>query len=137
MKFRYTFVLTTIAFAFGLAPLAHAASFLDLPGMGTAQRAVPSASPAPAAPSQQSSNVRAPALPNSSVPKSPSTTTAQTLPLQSLPGAGVLPFLSGKLGAPSSSRSPLPSPDALLIVAAVGSFAALGALYTLRRIGRI
>jgi hypothetical protein len=56
-----------------------------------------------------------------------------------LPGGDVIPALSGRVNAGlSSAHSPLPAgPDGLVLLAALGSFAALGALYMLRRLGRI
>lgn len=138
MRLRIAFAVAVTALC--AAPVARAASLPDLPGMATAQKATgggtlatPSggraATPASAAQPAVKASASAPSATSADLAK----------PIRALPGGAVIPALSGRVSAGlSSSRTALPiGPDGLVVIAALGSFAALGALYLLRRLGRI
>ncbi len=137
---RSRIVLGVVAIVFVVTPVAHAQTLPDLPGMDAANRAVGGRSV-----TTSTSTKTAPA-PKSAVPSTPATTSDATgsvstteaaKSLRNLPGTGAIPSLSGVQANLTTSRSVMPGPDGLVVFAALGSFAALGALYMLRRLGRI
>ena len=135
---RSRVVLAIVAVAFVAAPVAHAATLPDMPGMGVAEDAVSGrASTTTTTKSAPAPKPAVPGTPTTSDAK-PSTSLAEAAKsLSKLPGTGVIPSLSKASANLTSSRSVIPGPDALVMLAAFGSFAALGALYMLRRLGRI
>jgi len=133
MRFRVVFAIAT--FAFVIAPVARAATLPDLPGMGPAQKAVSghdvtTTSSAPSRPSLPAA--AKPATTTSSAQTSISPDAVNTI--KSLPGEGAVPVIST---LKTSAHSPIAGQDTLVMIAALGSFAGLGALYMLRRLGRI
>jgi hypothetical protein len=132
---RFRVVLAVAALAVALAPAAHAASLPDLPGMGTAQKAVGGQSTATTtAPAVHKRTVPTTAASSSS--QSPSTTDmAKTI--RSLPGGSMLPVIGKVQGGLTSSHGTIPGMDTMVVLAALGSFAALGSLYLMRRLNRV
>ena len=129
MRFRAVFAVAALAFA--LAP----ATLPDLPGMGPAQKAV--GGKTPSAPTSTPTTHANPALPTTRTASSRSPLTADAAKtIRNLPGTGVLPVI-GKVGGLTSAHGAIPGPDGLVVLAALGSFAALGSLYLLRRLNRI
>ncbi len=133
MRFRVLFAVAAVAFA--LAPAAHAATLPDLPGMGPAQKAV-GGQPAATTVSTPTRRMNT-ATPTTSTSNANSLGAADAAKsIRGLPGAGVLPII-GKVGGLASAHSTIPATDGLVVLAALGSFAALGSLYLLRRLNRI
>jgi hypothetical protein len=133
MRIRVAFAVAALAlFA---APAAVASTLPDLPGMGTAQKATANqtiATPSAAKTSTVTTNAT-PVVQKASAAAGSTADLAK--PIRSLPGGNLIPAIGGSVK--TSSRSALPGPDGLVVFAAIGSFAALGALYLLRRLGRI
>lgn len=133
---RFRVVLATALFVFALAPLAHAATLPDLPGMDAAKKAIGNRS------ATTSSTSSTPTRPSTPTGGSTVGTTSNSVgsdaakAIRNLPGTGAVPVIERVDGGLSRSDSPIASPDSLLVLAAFGSFAALGSLCLLRRLGR-
>jgi Flp pilus assembly secretin CpaC len=140
---RLRVVLAVAALALALAPAAHAASLPDLPGMGPAAKAI--GQHAQTADSTTAAPVRTTGSAPSGVASASGASTAPAAgvnaqlvkPITSLPGGGAIPVIGALRGATAASRGVVPGPDALVVIAALGSFAALTALYMLRRLNRV
>jgi len=132
---RFRVVLAVAALAFAIAPVARAASLPDLPGMGPAQKAVGGNSVATTSSAPATRTKRTLPVTATSSSSQASVTDSGAKAIRNLPGAGALPVI-GKAQR-TSARSAIPGQDTLVVLAALGSFAALAALYMLRRLNRI
>jgi hypothetical protein len=133
MRLRVCFAVAVLALA--VAPAAGAATLPSLPGMGVAQKAVGTDTASTAQTTRITRTKRTPPTTSSASASSSDTSQAAAKTIRDLPGGGALPVI-GKAQT-TSSHSALPGADSLLLLAALGSFTALGALYSLRRLGRI
>lgn len=133
---RFRVVLAVAALAVALAPAAHAATLPDLPGMGPAQKAVGGQSVATTASAPTSRTHRTPTVTANAASSSKTSTADAEKTIRNLPGGAALPVI-GKVGGLTSSHSAVPGTDTMVVLAALGSFAALGSLYLLRKLGRI
>src|SRR5439155_6174562 len=108
------------------------------PGMGAAQKAVGGKEATPTASTTSRAKPPLPVANASASSSSGSLNTADAAKsLGNLPGTGAIPVIGKMSGAMTSSRGAIPGADNLVVLAALGSFAALGALHMLRRLGRI
>jgi hypothetical protein len=134
MKVRVVLAIAAIALA--VAPAARAASLPDLPGMGPAQKAVGGSATTTTAPATRTKPA-VPASVSAASSGSQASTAEAEKTIRGLPGAGAIPVIGNTQSKPASSHSTIPGMDNLVVLAAIGSFAALGSLYLLRRLNRI
>jgi len=134
---RIRVVLAVAALAFVLAPAARAATLPDLPGMGPAQKAVGGGATTTSASTPTTRAKRMTPTTTSASTSEASTTADAAKTIRSLPGGAALPVIGKVQSGLASARGAIPGPDGLVVLAALGSFAALGSLYLLRRLNRI
>lgn len=134
VRLRVLFGLAGLALlGFAWAPAAHAEGFLDLPGMGAADKATAD-SAAKVSESSGQEHEPAPQAERVSVAETPGddAVSEQAEPILNLPGAGALPVINVELA--KASRRPRGA-GGLELWAGLGSLAAIGGLVALRRLG--
>jgi hypothetical protein len=127
---RVAFVALVVGVLVLVGAASYATSLPDLPGMGSAQRAIEGKT----ASGSRSGNAPAPTASAAPAPQGGSQSSSSVKPssagsIMKLPGTGSIPAISDL----ASHRSALPRTDTLLLLAAIGTATALGMLWAVRR----
>jgi len=124
--------LIAVAFVLLFGAQSHAATFPNLPGMGTAAKATHGQQPQTSSSlsSAPSTSSNAPSSSVSSAAKS-SAKPADFAPILKMPGAASLPIIKNLTN--TSERAKTAMPDVLYVLAAIGTATSLGMLWAVRR----